>query len=210
MALMWSLLPVGEWSRTAMQRIDDWGPWGMVAFVVLYVVLGTFTFPSTPLNIGAGILFSYPIGLGLAFAGALCTSVISFFIARYAARDWVEARVARIPDAREILDAIAEEGFKAVFLARLNPFIPASLKNYGFGITAMNVRRYVLGTAFGQLPIVAAHVYLGWAGGAAMMYENSEFSTVDYILIGLGVLSSLIMLILISWYGKRKLAKGAS
>lgn len=206
LALVWSLLPVADWTRTAMQQISDWGPWGMVAFVVLYVILASFTFPSTPLNISAGVLFSYPIGYALAMAGSVTASMVTFLISRYAARDWVKKRVSRIKNADEILETIADEGFKAVLLARLNPFIPASLKNYGFGITSMSTRKYVAGTVLGQMPIVAAHVYLGWAGGAAMMSEDADFSTVDYALIGLGVLSSIVILILISWYGKRRLA----
>lgn len=207
-AIVWSLLPVGEWATALIKRIDDLGAWGMVAYCGLYVALACLTFPSTPLNVGAGVIFSYPIGYATALAASAITSSITFLVARFVARDWIDRKVKKLDGAEDVLRVVAEEGFKAVFLARINPFVPASLKNYGFGITSMSFAKYLGATVAGQSLIVAAHVYLGWAGGTAMMHGDNELGAVDYALIGAGVVASILTLIGVTWYGSRKLKNG--
>jgi uncharacterized membrane protein YdjX (TVP38/TMEM64 family) len=101
-----------------------------------------------------------------------------------------------------------DAGLKVVFLIRLNPFIPASLKNYGFSLAGIPLRTYMLGTALGQTPVTLAHVYLGWAGGLAVISGDEPLGTLDYVFIGVGAALSIGLLLLVSWYGRKKTMRG--
>lgn len=205
--LAWKLLPLEERFKWMITTISDMGAAGMLVFVVLYVVTACIGFPRTPFNVGAGIMFSYPVALALVLLSDIAIFVLTFQISRRFARDWVLRRLDNIPHFKDVMKAVEEEGFKLVVLLRMNPFVPGIVKGYGFGTTSLPFRTYIAGSIVGALPLAAAYVYLGWLGGEAMMHSEghpSEWRSA--ILIGGGILS-LAIIGLVTWYGRRALQK---
>lgn len=203
LTLAWKYVPLGDWTTSLMDRIEGMGAWGYVAFYVIYVVAALVGIPRTPLNVGAGIVFSFSSALTLVLAASATGNVLTFQIARHFVRQWVAKRVENIPNADRIMEAVEREGFKLVFLLRLNPFVPAVLKGYGFGTTRLSFATYIVASVLGSLPILAAHVYLGVLGGEVMI--NSEQHPAQWrlaLMLGGGVVS-VILIVLISWYAHR-------
>ena len=204
---VWWFLPVSQWVSALSEYIADMGSIGYVAYMVSYVFLASLGVPRTPLNIGAGVIFPFAIGLGLVIAASALTYFTTFQIARSIAQDWVIARLEKIPNSDQLMRAVEEEGFKLVFLIRMNPFIPAILKGYGFGTTSISLGTYLLASVLGSLPIVAAHVYLGWVGGAAMMSGEARPEGVHMTMLWLGAAVSVMAVVAVAWYGRRALTK---
>ena len=202
--LLWTLLPVEKWLGFAVWHMFDLRGWGILIYFLLCVVLVDLSFPATPLNIGAGILFPFWIGAGVAVAAGLAAAIIGFLLVRYVAGEWIRSRLDKLPRYAELMRLMENAGFQVVFLVRLNPFIPASFQNYGFSLAGVPLRTYMLGTALGQTPVTLAHVYLGWAGGLAIMTGQNELDGWDYLFIGLGALLSVALLLFVSWYGRRR------
>ena len=69
------------------ERVDEWGPWGYVAYGVLYTLLEIVALPAIPLTMTAGVLFGIVPGTILVSGAATAAATIAFLIARYAARD---------------------------------------------------------------------------------------------------------------------------
>ena len=203
-AVLWSVLPLGSWMAAGTQRIAEFGWAAVPVFIGVYVLLAICGFPSTPLNVAAGVLFGYTTATLSAVVAAFLAAMATFFIARYVARDWVCRRIERKPGARSRLRLIEHGGFKIVALARLNPFIPAVVKSYAFGVTEIPTGQYALATLAGQFPVILVHVYLGWAG-LAMLDGSAIDDRTHGVLLTAGIVVSLTLLIVISWYGHRLL-----
>ncbi len=205
LALLWKLLPMQQYLRESVDWIASTGPLGIAAYWLVYVLAAVIGIPRTLLNLAAGVLFSFPVALAAVLAGAATAHVLTFTIARTVARDWVRRRLARMPEVARVLEFVDSEAFKIVLLVRMNPFIPGVLKGYGFGTTNIPVGTYLLASVLGFLPLAVAHVYLGWAGGYAVLNDGAGSSPVHGWLLAGGIVASIVLAAGICFYGKRAL-----
>lgn len=203
----WKLFPLGEYLQSACDAVEQWGPWAAAIYFVLYTLLVLIACPTTPLNIGAGVIFGVTTGFIVASTASLLGSCLCFLIARYVARDWFLEQT-RATRSEWLLDAVNEGGFQVMLLARLNPFFPASIKDFGFGLTKVSIWQYAAATLLGQSPIVLAYTYLGWSG-AVTISEHGEIGVWRYVLIGVGLVTSVALTGLLTWYSRRKMAAPA-
>jgi len=158
---LWRVLPVATWVAQLAQWIRDRGVLGVLAFAVIYVAAAAVLFPASLLTLAAG--FAYGVGWGTLLISpvSVVAATLSFVIARYVARDAVNARIAS--DARFVAidHAVAQDGFKTVMLLRLSPLLPFSLLNYGLGLSRVRLRDFVVGSFVGMLPGTVLYVYVG-------------------------------------------------
>ncbi|MFG0331518.1 MAG: TVP38/TMEM64 family protein [Phycisphaerales bacterium] len=202
---LWALLPAEEYLRRILQWVESFGVWAAVAYFAVFFVLAVIAFPTTPLTIGAGLLFNLWVAIAVASSAALAASVASFLFARHAARDWAQKKIEGSPNCCAMVETVEEESLKIIILLRLNPFIPASVKNYCLGIAEISLWTYMLGTAIGQTPIVLAYVYLGWAGSETLASGDEPLGPMQIAFIVGGIIVSAALLLVITWYGKRRL-----
>jgi uncharacterized membrane protein YdjX (TVP38/TMEM64 family) len=199
-----ALVPAREWTAMALGVVRESGRWGAVAYAALFAMATMVAVPTTPLLVLGGLLFGLPIGAAVGVAASSTASVVSFLVARYVARDWVEAKVKRMPKWEALLEVVEEEGFKVVLLARLNPLLPSSVKNWGFGVTDVPLLEYVAASILGQAPFAVVYAYLGSVGGHAIL-RGEPGKDVDWLVIGIGFAISALLAGVLVWYGKRKL-----
>ena len=69
------------------ERVDEWGPWGYVAYGALYTLLEVLALPAIPLTMTSGVLFGIVPGTIVVSGASTLAATIAFLIARYAARD---------------------------------------------------------------------------------------------------------------------------
>ena len=207
LVVTWKAFPIDLWARALLDAVADMGIYGPLVYALVYVIVGSLGVPRTPLNVGAGIVFSFPLALATVLVSATVTFLLTFSIARHTASQWVRRRLDALPEARKIMQAVEEEGFKLVLLLRMNPFVPAVIKGYGFGTTTLRLAPYLAASVLGFLPIACAHVYLGWAGGRAMMSASEQpDSWRTALLIGGGVLS-VALVVFVYVFANRALQK---
>jgi len=161
-------LPVQQWLRNFNDWVGHMGATGIFVFIVVYVVATVFMAPGSILTIGAGFAFGLRKGFLAVSAGATLGASLAFLVARFIARDKIEAIAQRNEKFRNIDSAIGKQGAKLIFLLRLSPVIPFNLSNYFYGLTAVKFWPYVLASWIGMMPGTFLYVYIGTAGKAAV------------------------------------------
>ncbi len=149
---------LGSGSLADVQAVlQNWGPSGPAAFVVLYAAGVCLLVPGSVLTVAGGVLFGPYAGSAWVWLGALLGSSGAFCLGRWLGRD----AVARLFGARLAAweSLLARRGFAVVALARLAwaPFTPLS---FAFGLTKVRFRDYFWGTALGMTPGTLAFTWL--------------------------------------------------
>ena len=199
------LLPVGAWLDAALEWIRDLGPWGPVALVGVYILACVLLLPGSILTLGAGAVFGVVTGTLAVFIGATLGATAAFLVGRYVARSQVEAKVAGNARFATIDRAVGQNGFKIVALTRLSPIFPFSLLNYGYGLTSVSLKDYVLGS-IGMLPGTLMYVYLGHAGKEAAGAAAGEGkSPAEYALLGVGLLATIVVTVFVTKLARKAL-----
>ena len=76
----------------------------------------------------------------------------------------MEAKLTKKPTLNALKKAVGEDGFRCVFLTRVSLVIPYPVLNYGFGLTDVTWKDYLLGNT-GM--IVPGALYAYWGSKAA-------------------------------------------
>ncbi|KFW67394.1 Transmembrane protein 64, partial [Pygoscelis adeliae] len=124
---------------------------GVLLFTVGFIVV---SFPCgwgyILLNVAAGYLYGFVLGMGLMVLGVL----VGTFVAPVACKRLVEtlSAVVRVVE--------GGSGLKVVALARLTP-IPFGLQNAIFAITDLSLPNYLMASSVGLLPTQLLNSYLG-------------------------------------------------
>ena len=204
------VLPVTDWLTRFNYWVAHLGIWGVLLFILVYVLATVLFFPASILTIGAGFIFGVLLGTVVVSIAATAGAALAFLIARYLARNQIERRVANNPRFNQIDRAIGERGAKLVFLLRLSPLIPFNLSNYFYGLTAVKFWSYVLASWIGMLPGTLLYVYLGAAGKASLSGaagQASGRSLWEYALLGVGLIATVIVTVWITRIARRELRK---
>ena len=128
-------------------------------FIGAYALLSLLLVPGALLSAMGGVLFGPLLGGTLAVVGGLIGSTAAFFIARRLGRGQVE----RLTGPRmEGLDArLQRSGVTTLIVVRLAPLVPYSLLNFAAGVTGINARSYLIGSAIGLIPGAFAYAAIG-------------------------------------------------
>lgn len=162
------------WLTDALNWINNQGPVGAAAFILLYVVATVAFLPGSLLTLGAGFVFGVFQGSLLVFVGATVGATAAFLVGRYLARGWVSKKIEGNQKFASIDRAVGKEGFKIVLLTRLSPVFPFNVLNYAMGLTSVSLKDYVLASV-GMLPGTIAYVYFGsLVGSLAQIGTESQ------------------------------------
>ncbi len=165
-------LPVGLDGAAGLieAAVTSAGILGPVVFVLAYGLAALLLVPASVLTISAGFLFGGLYGTALVSAGSTFGAALSFLVARYFARAFVEDKIQRSDGKilKAVDKAIESQGSKVVFLMRLSPLFPYSLMNYSLGLTKIPFIEYIVASWAGMLPGTFAYTGIGAAGKVAI------------------------------------------
>src|SRR5437867_8399896 len=167
--LVMRFLPVREWLRSFNDWVGQMGIAGIFIFIGVYAVATVLMAAGSILTFGAGVAFGLWKGFLAISAGATFGASLAFLVARFIAREKIEAIARRNETFRKIDNAIGKEGAMLIFLLRLSPVIPFNLSNYFYGLTAVRFWPYALASWIGMMPGAFLYVYIGTAGRAAVL-----------------------------------------
>jgi uncharacterized membrane protein YdjX (TVP38/TMEM64 family) len=204
------VLPVTDWLTRFNYWVAHLGVWGVLLFILVYIIATVLLFPASILTVGAGFIFGVLLGTMIVWIAATAGAALAFLIARYLARDQIEHKIANNPRFKRIDRAIAERGAKLVFLLRLSPLIPFNLSNYFYGLTSVKFWSYVLASWIGMLPGTLLYVYLGAAGKAGLSGaagQTSGRSPWEYVLFGIGLIATAIVTVWVTRIARKELSK---
>jgi uncharacterized membrane protein YdjX (TVP38/TMEM64 family) len=198
------LFPVQDLLQQALNLIQDLGAWGPAIYIALYVLACVCLVPGSVLTLGAGAVFGVDWGCVYTSAAATLGATAAFLAGRYLARGWVAGKLERHPTFAALDRAVAQDGWKIVGLTRLSPLLPFNLLNYGFGLTQVSLRDYVLATWVGITPGMTLYVYLG------SLARRPGGSQAEWVLYGVGLLATVAVTLVLTRLARRALARKIS
>jgi len=133
-------------------EIEKLGKGAPLAFVVIYVVAVIVSVPGSALTAIAGMLFGPVMGVVYVTISSTAGAAVTFLLSRYLLRDLVHKKLSGRPSFRKIEDLTEKHGGLFVALVRLIPIFPFSLVNYGFGLTKVRLRIYLVYSALFMIP----------------------------------------------------------
>ena len=197
----WWLSGNAAWGR-ALAWIQDRGAWGMVVFVMIYVLACVLLLPGSALTLGAGAIYGVVTGTLLVSLASTLGATAAFLVGRYLLRERVAGWIARQPKFAAMDRAVATESWKIVLLTRLSPVIPFAPLNYALGLTRVPWHVYVLGSWLGMLPGTVLYVYLGSLAHAA---SGPSRRPVQWLGYGVGLLATLAVTWVLARLARRAL-----
>src|SRR5437867_4747742 len=204
-------LPVREWLTNFNNWVGQMGAVGIFIFIAVYVVATVLLAPGSVLTIGAGFAFGLWKGFLAVSAGATLGASLAFLVARFIAREKIEAITRRNETFRKIDNAIGKQGAKLIFLLRLSPIIPFNLSNYFYGLTAVKFWPYVLASWIGMMPGTCLYVYIGTAGKAAASAaaggEAMKHGWQYWTFMSVGLVATIIVTIWVTKIARNALRK---
>lgn len=189
---------VGE----TLEWIKGLGPAGAMFYVLLYVLVCVFVLPGSILTLGAGAIYGLPLGFALTSVGSTLGAAAAFIIGRYFARDAVVKKIEGNATFEAIDEAVAQQGWRIVFLTRLTPALPFNLQNYGYGLTNIPFFHYVLASWLGMMPATVLYVYLGMLGGDV---AKEETTAGEWALYTVGLIATIVVTVFITRIAQKAL-----
>jgi uncharacterized membrane protein YdjX (TVP38/TMEM64 family) len=190
--------------------IDAQGAVGLVVFLFVYILACVLLLPGSILTLGAGAIYGVAAGAILVSISSTLGATAAFLVGRYVARGWVSRRTAGNKTFVAIDRAVAREGWKIVGLTRLSPAFPFALLNYGYGLTRVSLRDYVLASWIGMLPGTVMYVYMGsLAGDLASLGTpaNGDAAAVGWALKIVGFVATVGVTLYVTRIARRALSE---
>ncbi|MDY7006254.1 MAG: TVP38/TMEM64 family protein [Cyanobacteriota bacterium] len=196
----------------ALDWIETLGPWGPIAFIIIYILATVLFLPGSLLTLGAGLLFGPIFGSIYVSVASTIGATCAFLVGRYLARGWVSQQIEGNENFKAIDEAVADEGWKIVGLTRLSPIFPFNLLNYAFGLTQVSLRDYFFASWIGMMPGTVMYVYLGSLAGslATLGTEGGTRTTAEWILYGVGLIATVAVTLYVTKIARKALQKKIS
>eukprot|EP00968_Pinguiococcus_pyrenoidosus_P015301 scaffold1402_cov254-Pinguiococcus_pyrenoidosus.AAC.43 len=168
---------------------DELGIWTWFFFLASWTISKTLCldFVAVILAISSGILFGGVIKGTLASCTcAAIGSMVPFLISRTTLAENVRGRMDEAPGLRAVEDAVADEGYRAVFTLRLAPLLPIPIGAYAYiyGLTRLELPDFVLGTFLGSIKPYLLDSYLGVFGKSVLDAPEDASGMTDFLLVG--------------------------
>lgn len=195
--------PAQDGALAVLEWFENQGPWGMLLYVAMYVVIVLFLVPAIIFTVGAGFVFGFWKGFLVVIAAMAISAPIAFLLARYAFGGRVAQRLKEHRRLKMLNKGLEREGWKIVLLSRLVPGFPFKLSNYFFGLTGVPFRGFFFGTMIGLLPLTVVNVYVGSIASRLTDVVDRDPEPWEWVLYGVGLVVSIILV----WYIAR-LANG--
>ena len=184
-------IDLDQYLETVRKWVWQFGPWGPVAFIGIYVTAVLFLFPGLPLTFVAAFIFGSLRGYLIMVAASSLAAISGFLVARYLAREILERRIRGFESFQKLMDIVEENQWLAIPFLRLMPIFPFALNNYALGLTRVPFWRYLLFSEIIFLPMNAV-----WVFGANSLYSAMTSGEVSWGVAGAASGAGLLLLVL--------------
>ena len=199
--------------ETLQQRRADFGvlyaghPWQVRgAFFVLCLATASLSLPGASLlMVAGGAVFGFFWGLLLSSFAFALGATVSFRMARWLLRDWVQVRFATQFD--EINAGVERAGGLYLVSLRLIPVVPFFLINLTMGLTTLRTATFYAATQLGMLASTAVYVNAGTQLASLHSLSDGVSPGVLASLALMGALPLLVRRVLRHWERRRALGR---
>lgn len=174
-----------EWVFQTYQWLSSLNYWAYPAFTGIYLLATLIGLPAIFLFLAAGSIFGLIPGIILVSLSDTLSVALCYLLGRTVARKTVHKWIADRPHWHRFDRAVAEKGWKIVFLTRLSPIVPSNVLNYGFSLTKINFWQYIFVSWLAMLPVISLYVYLASVGINLLSGNHDDPKQVVASVIGL-------------------------
>ncbi len=134
--------------------ILQFGVWAPIVFIAIYALRGAvLVIPVGIMSFAGGLAFGKWLGTIYILIGATLGASLSFAIARYFGRKFIESfswlHKGKI---KQFDEGIEKHGFRMMLFMRLMPLFQYDAVNFGAGVSKIKFRDYALATFIGMAP----------------------------------------------------------
>jgi uncharacterized membrane protein YdjX (TVP38/TMEM64 family) len=158
MIILTKIFGWGEQLGNLRQWIQSLGAWGPVVYVLIYILSTVAALPGVVISIIGGAIYGSFLGVILVSIGSTLGASLAFLIARYFARGAVVRWLSKDEKFSHLDEMTEKHGAVIVAIVRLIPLFPFDLLNYGFGLTRIPFRTYILWSWLCMLPGTVLYV----------------------------------------------------
>ena len=189
-----------ELERSGLFELSQLGGFAPLALVLGYVASAAALMPVFPLDMAAGAHFDFWAGVFWVQVAATTASAASYFAGGHLLRQLLLNRLAkRRPQLRLLEAAVADGGWRIVFLTRLSPVFPFSLLGGFYGAVGVPFFPYIGATFLGMLPGTALFVYAGdIAGDLSGSPENPGYTEWQWWVQVVGFAATAVLILFIT------------
>jgi uncharacterized membrane protein YdjX (TVP38/TMEM64 family) len=140
--------------------INSFGDYAALVLLGIIIVTSSIGFVSAIPVALAAFVFDIYLAFIISFLGLIAGAAISFLIARYLGRNYVERTlIEKIKLIKKYDERLEKGGLWTIFFFRMMYLIPYELINIAGGLSRIDFRKFMLGTAFGIIPTIAITIY---------------------------------------------------
>jgi uncharacterized membrane protein YdjX (TVP38/TMEM64 family) len=186
-------------------RVAHMGPWGVVLFVVTYVVAAVTMAPSFILTFAAGAIFGLWRGTVIVYVSMLLGSIAVYGLAAPLAHGRMMRRLDRDARVAAVRQAVVGDARRVMFLLRLSPLVPYNLLNYALVLSGVTFKDFVYASV-GMLPAIIMYAYYGKiVGDVAKLAAgvNPPRGPEYWTLVALGLVATVIATTMITRAARR-------
>jgi len=186
------------------------GNWGMLVFVLLYVVLTTLLLPESVLAMIAGALFGMIWGPAVVIIAALLAAALQYCIARYTLTALIQRTLGARPALALVQRAVLNSQLRLQLLIRLMPVNPSTV-SYVLGAAGVRFGGYLL-ASLALTPHLLLEVWAGYTTRHIARLAGTGSRTADdhdLFLIS-GLIITAATLIMLSRIARRAFIEAAA
>ena len=148
-------LSISDFTPTNVKNfILSFGFWAPIVFITVYTLRGTIlVIPVGVMSLAGGLAFGKWLGTIYILIGATLGASLSFLIARYFGRKFIESFAwLHKGKIKSFDDGIEKNGFRMMLFMRLIPLFQYDAVNFGGGLSKVKFRDFFLATLIGMAP----------------------------------------------------------
>jgi len=190
--------------------ITKLGPWGLFAFVGLFVLTTSFLLPDTVLCIIAGALFGMYWGVAAVVVGSMIAGTMQFSLSHKLLRARVQRMLTTRPSLAAIQRAVSRDEFRLQVLLRLTPLNPATI-SYLLGAAGVRFSGFLI-ALLALTPNLVIEVYFGHVGKhlARLAGSNARIAHLhDLAIIG-GLAVCITVMVIVSKMARKALIQAVT
>jgi uncharacterized membrane protein YdjX (TVP38/TMEM64 family) len=170
--------------------------WPVFVLVMAIVAISGFL-PASLVGVSAGVAYGAIFGFATASISILTGAAVAFLLSHSLLRPIIERKLRGRPQLSNVDGQIGSQRWRFVFLLRLSPVMPFAATSYALGLTSIALGEYMVGT-LATLPSVMIYVLAGTAAKTGVSAWRTEENSIQFALLALGTLSTVIVVIKIA------------
>ena len=199
--------PTKEWIDQLLLWSNDNPKFAWVTFSLIYLISSLFLLPGAIITLAGGFIFGLKQGVILASIASTIGATASFVLGRYLMKESIQNKLDL--KLKSIDRLIYEQGFLIILLLRLTPVIPYNILNYALSISNVNIKKFILASWLGMLPMTILYTYLGTLAVSLKKVNNvlldHHHSLSAIFLIGLVI--TILLVVYLTTIAKRIIKK---